>query len=480
MQSENQASGWGELLSGKNGIKSLTLVGGVALHAINVHITTTILPTVVNDIGGINYYAWNTTLFVTASILGSLLAPRLLVQTGPRASYAISALIFAIGTLICSLATSMPVLLAGRGIQGLGGGFILALSYSMIRLVFPERLWPRAIALVSGMWGVATLVGPAVGGIYAELGLWRAAFWSLAPVILLFGVMAIYILPAVTAQQDEKMGLPWVQLILLTAAVVIVSAASLSLDIMWNLAGLLFAAVLFFIIYRIELVSSARILPVGAYKLKKLAYVYLSMSLFSMVVTSSEIFIPLFFQVLHNQTPLIAGYLAAVMAAGWTLGSVFSSGYSAVRANLLIQLAPILSFIGMVALAILLPPVSDGNWYIISTICVFMLMIGYSVGMTWPHLLTTILTKTPAEELGLASASLTTIQLVTAAIGAAIAGMVVNLAGLSHPGGQVGASNAALWFFGSFALLPLFAIYTAYKVVQLRQNPVVKIQLSTQ
>ncbi len=475
MHNENQATSWGELLSGKNGIKSLTLVGGVALHAINVHITTTILPTVVNDIGGIDYYAWNTTIFVTTSILGSLLAPRLLGQAGPRASYAISALIFALGTMICSLAISMPVLLLGRGIQGLGGGFILALSYSMIRLVFSERLWPRAIALVSGMWGVATLIGPAVGGIYAELGLWRAAFWSLAPVIIMFGVLAIFILPAAIPKQDEKTRLPWIQLILLTSAVVIVSAASLSLNIMWNIAGLVFSAFLLFLIYRIELVSPARVLPIGAYKVGKLAYVYLTMSFLSMAVTSSEIFIPLFFQILHNQTPLVAGYLAAVMAAGWTLGSIVSSGYNATRANHLIQLAPVLILIGMVALAFLLPPVSGGNWYIISIVCVFMLLIGYSVGMTWPHLLTTVLTKTPSEELGLASASLTTIQLVTAALGAAIAGMVVNLAGLSHPGGQAGASNAAFWFFSSFALLPLIGIYTAYKVVQLRQKPSVQI-----
>ncbi len=95
----------------------------------------------------------------------------------------VAAVIFAAGTLACGLAPSMPAMLAGRVVQGLGGGMMLALSYAMIRIVFDEPLWPRAIALVSGMWGVATLVGPAIGGIFAELGVWRAAFWSLVPVI---------------------------------------------------------------------------------------------------------------------------------------------------------------------------------------------------------------------------------------------------------------------------------------------------------
>lgn len=113
-------------------IRSLTLVGGVALHAINVFIATTILPTVVADIGGMDYYAWNTALFVTASILGSALVPKLLSQTGPRNAYLVAAIIFAAGTLACGLAPSMPAMLAGRVVQGLGGGMMLALSYAMI------------------------------------------------------------------------------------------------------------------------------------------------------------------------------------------------------------------------------------------------------------------------------------------------------------------------------------------------------------
>lgn len=169
-------AGWAALLSGANGVRSLALAGGVVLHAVNVYIATTILPSVVKDIGGIDYYAWNTTLFVAASILGSALSARLLGAAGPRGAYIVATLVFACGALLCAFAPSMPIMLAGRLVQGLGGGFLFALSYAMIRLVFDEALWPRAMALVSGMWGVATLVGPAVGGIFAELGAWRAAF----------------------------------------------------------------------------------------------------------------------------------------------------------------------------------------------------------------------------------------------------------------------------------------------------------------
>lgn len=123
----------------------------MALHAINVYIATTVLPSVVKEIAGLDLYAWNTTLFVVASILGSALTAKLLAGAGSRGAYASATLFFIAGSLTCALAPSMPVMLVGRALQGLGGGFLFVLSYTMIYAVFEEHLWPRAMALISGM-----------------------------------------------------------------------------------------------------------------------------------------------------------------------------------------------------------------------------------------------------------------------------------------------------------------------------------------
>src|SRR5690625_3463350 len=168
-----QTASWSELLWGRNGLRSLALAGGVALHAVNMYVVTTILPSVVADIGGLEYYAWNLTLFVAASILGSALSPRVIDSWGVRTGFLAAIAVFAIGTTGCALAPSMPWMLVARTAQGLGGGMLLGLSYASVRLVFEERLWPLAMVLVSSMWGVATLGGPAVGGIVAHTGHWR-------------------------------------------------------------------------------------------------------------------------------------------------------------------------------------------------------------------------------------------------------------------------------------------------------------------
>ena len=116
--------GWAALLTGRHAVYSIVLAGGVMLHALNIHIVTTILPSVVEDIGGLRYYAWSTTLFVVASILGAALSSRLLDRAGPRRAYAVATALFVAGTFVCSVSPAFPVLLAGRFIQGFGGGLL--------------------------------------------------------------------------------------------------------------------------------------------------------------------------------------------------------------------------------------------------------------------------------------------------------------------------------------------------------------------
>ncbi|MGB8416986.1 MFS transporter [Paraburkholderia sp.] len=457
-------SGWSNLLSGANGVRSLALAGGVALHAINVYIATTILPTVVRDIGGLDLYAWNTTIFVVASILGSALSTRLLQVTGPRGAYVLAASVFAAGAVVCAVSPTMPLMLIGRLIQGIGGGFLFALAYAMIRIVFDEALWPRAMALVSGMWGVATLVGPAVGGIFAEWGVWRAAFWSVTLVAMLFALLAVAVLPRKERHPFQSLGTstPFLQLLLLTFTVIAISAGSASLDLTRNVLGIVIALVLATLLVGAEARSRQKLLPSDAFRpASTIAALYAMMSLLVVTVTSGEVFAPLFLQVLHHQSPLIAGYLAALMAAGWTLGSITSSGATGRFIGHAIMAGPVLGLAGMVGLDVFVPKNGAGAWMELAPICLALVAIGFGVGLAWPHLLTRVLKAVPPHEQELAGASITTIQLFATATGAALAGMVANAGGLIDPGGVVGTAHAARWLFGIFAIAPLFGVVVA-------------------
>lgn len=458
-------TGWSALLLGRNGLRSAALAGGVALHAINVYLVTTILPSVVADIGGLDYYAWNTTLFVVASIIGSVLSTKCLTGLGARGAYVWAGVIFATGSAVCSLSPNMAVMILGRTIQGLGGGLLFALPYAMIRLVFAEPLWPRAMALISGMWGAATLIGPAVGGVFAEYDAWRAAFWVLIPVTVLFMLLAWALLPKKSTEAPRRMGVPLAQLVLLSGVVLAISVGSIKPDAVYSVLGLAIGLLLLYFVYRVEVRSTLRLLPKGALTARSaLLPLYFSMGLMVVGMTS-EVFVPYFLQVLHLQTPLLAGYISALMAAGWTLGALYSSGLKPNPAIRAIGIAPFFIVGGLILAFIFVPRFGPSIINVVG-VCAGMLVIGTGIGLAWPHLLTRVLESVSEDEKELAGASITTVQLIATAIGAALAGMIVNLGGFSSPGGVVGASSAAAWLFGVYAALSVLIFFTVRPVTR--------------
>ncbi len=454
---------WAALLSGRNAIYSLILAGGVMLHALNIYIVVTILPSVVGEIGGLAYYAWSTTLFVVASILAAALSSRVLERVGAGGAYAGATVLFLAGALICATAPAFPVLLAGRFVQGLGGGLLSALAYAVIRLVYPETLWSRAISLISAMWGVSTLVGPAVGGVFAELQMWRMAFWSVVPLAVVLGAAAIIMLPRTS--RGEAKPLPLAQLSLMTVSVVAVSMGGITANPVWNAAGLVVAVLFAALLARVERRASARLLPKGALDgAGKLVALYATIALL-VIGMQTDIFIPYFLQVLHGLSPLIAGYLAALIAMGWTLGSILSAGRSGDTALRAIRIGPVLVLVGL-ALLLGLLPVAGGFGWLLVPISAGLLLVGLGIGVAWPHLVTSVFKETPAAEQGLAAGSITTVQLYATAFGAAAAGMVANLGGLSTPGGAAGAAGAAFLLFAAFLTAPLLGLIATQRLTR--------------
>lgn len=450
-----QRGGWSELLSGRNGLRSLALAGGVAVHAINVYMVTTILPSAVREIGGLAYYAWNMTLFVAASIFGSAVTPRLLSILGPRRALLWAIAIFATGSMVCALAPTMPWMLAGRSVQGLGGGLLLGLSYSCVRLLFEERLWSRAMVLVSSMWGVATLAGPAIGGIFAQVGQWRGAFWTMVPISAGLAVLVATQVASAGHGGQEPAPTPFGKIAVLVATVLLVSIGSLSPSWEWNALSILAGAVLTILVARADRQALRRLLPEGSYSRgSALSSLYACIALLSIGVCT-EIYIPYFLQAIHGQSPLMAGYWMVLMSAGWTAGSFLSSGRPKPRADAMIRIGPWLSAGGLLALGIMMPLGSGG--VIVWAMAVPLFAVGVGVGLCWPNMLTRIFKAAPRGQENIASAAITTLQLYAIALGSSMAGLVANLAGLAEPGGVEGARQAAVALFLVFALAPALA-----------------------
>ncbi len=188
--------GWRALLGPRFLGTSTLLAGGVALYATNEFLTVSLLPSAIADIGGERLYAWVTTLYLVGSVVAASTVNAMLLRAGARMSFLLGLAVFGTGSVVCAAAPGMLVLLVGRTLQGAAGGLLAGLGYALINTALPRSLWTRASALVSAMWGVATVVGPAAGGLFAQFGLWRWAFGVMAMLTLAMAVLVPVVLPA--------------------------------------------------------------------------------------------------------------------------------------------------------------------------------------------------------------------------------------------------------------------------------------------
>lgn len=449
---------WRDLLGPKNLGAATVLAGGVALYATNEFLTISLMPSAVAEIGGHRYYAWVTTVYLVASVAAATTVSTTLARVGPRSAYLGALSVFGVGSVLCAVAPTMELLLAGRTVQGAAGGLLAGLGYAVINAALPRALWTRASALVSAMWGVGTLLGPAAGGLFAQFASWRWAFGALVILTVAMTVLVPMALPGrARAGSAAVTGIPVWSLILLGAAALLVSVAGIRPDLL-STAALLAAAsaliVVFLIIDR-RRVAGASVLPPTAFRPGPLKWVYLTLGLL-MAATMVDMYVPLFGQRLAHLAPLTAGFLGVALAVGWTASEIVSASVdrrsSVVR---IVLVAPLVMAIGLGAGALL---VRDGMPGWLALLWALTLAVtGTGIGMAWPHLSVWAMTGVddPAEG-PVAAAAINTVQLICGAFGAGVAGVIVNRA----PGAE---AAAARWLFAGFAALAVVGVIASWR-----------------
>jgi MFS family permease len=455
---------WRDLFQ-TGGLTLFVIFGGTCLQALEAFIASAMLPTVVADIGGLELFAWNTTIFIVASIVATLFAAVRPKSIGPRSGYMIAAAAFAAGSLLCGLAPSMPVLLAGRLVQGFGAGLLIAQSISMYRIVFPERLWPRVFALNATIWGVGTVVGPALGGIFAEMGMWRWAFLGIVPVAALLALGALRVLPN-SSESRPPARLPIKQILLVTAIVLVISIASLLTEAP-SLAAVLVALGLAGIVLLgfADMLSRSRLLPAGTFSLASPMSGLFGLIVLLGVIVTCDIFAPLFFQRVHGLGPLWAGYLTALVAGGWSVSAITTAGWTGARIRILIIGAPITMLGSTIALAYGLSS-TPGSLLPIVVAGIALFALGAGIGPAFQQLSARVLATTTATDNDQTSAALGMVQLFASGLGAAIGGVAVNAAGLPSADAPPEVAFVAQVLFLVFAALAVLAIPVAVMVTR--------------
>lgn len=457
-QSPSPDAGWIALLAGGNLLRALVITGGVGLHAISIYVVVTIMPIVVGEIGGLPFFAWIATLYVAGSLASASAVPLLLARAGPRGAYRLACLLFVAGSLICSLATSMPILLVGRLIQGLGGGMLPALGYGLVRTIFPPALHARAIVLVGSVWGIAAVAGPAVGGLFAQYATWRAAFWVDVPIGLAFALLSGWALP-LHAAAGPRREFPGLRLALLTAAALAVSVGGATAQSLPAAIGVAVAIALILTMLRLDRRADRRMLPAGAFDPRTpLGAVSATMGLMIMTAAPCS-FIPYILRVGHGISPLTGGYVNACYALSWTLVSFLTASAARGRVREMMILGPVVMLAGIALIAATLP---GGNLvWVIAGQC----LLGTGIGIGWAHLAALLMAVAAPPDRDVAGPFITSTQTLAIIFGSAIAGMTANLAGIAEATTPAELAHTTAWLFGILAAIPLAAIFTSWRML---------------
>jgi MFS family permease len=174
------------------------LVLAVTFVAFEALAVATILPVVGRHLGDLRLYGWVFSAFLLASLIGIVLAGTLADRMPLGRPMLAGLALFALGLVIGGTAPDMPVLVAGRAVQGLGAGVVPSVAYVAISRCYPEGCRPRMFAVLSTAWVVPGLIGPAVAALVAAAVGWRWVFLGLLPLVIAAGVLVVLALWQVT------------------------------------------------------------------------------------------------------------------------------------------------------------------------------------------------------------------------------------------------------------------------------------------
>lgn len=446
--------GWSALLKRKWLPLLVALVGGVLLHSMNVLMLATVLPSIVEDLGGTSMMSWPTTAFLASSIVAATCTGHLTARLGARTAFCAGALVFGAGALVCALAPSMGVVVAGRFVQGFGGGVLSAMAYVLVGNAFPEAMWPRVAALLSGAWSMSVLVGPLVGGAFATWGNWRGAFYAVTVLAALLVVVAARALPQARAERGgPARAIPGGRVALICLAIAVMSTASVVASPLGKLGLFLTAVVLLIAMLLLDRRSTAPLFPSDAFSGSTMTGVAMWFALLvSIAYSPLSIFVPIFLQSLHGFDPLAAGYTVAGASMGWTVSSIAVSGRPLRAAGRLLVVGPLAIAAGLAGVALLMTvrPVL--------LLPALIALVGLGMGTCWGFGVQRLMGGARPGEADLAASAVATVQQTGFALGAAAAGIVATLSGLSRGLTTQGAVDAAFWVPASFVPLALMAV----------------------
>ncbi|SEK33086.1 MDR family MFS transporter [Nonomuraea pusilla] len=411
------------------GLIIIALMLGMLLAALDQTIVSTALPTIVSDLGGLEHLSWVVTGYMLASTVSTPLWGKLGDQYGRKRLFVGAIVIFLAGSALCGLSGDMGQLIAFRSVQGLGGGGLMVLAQAIVGDVVSARERGRYQGFFGGVFAVASIVGPLLGGLFVDHLSWHWVFYVNLPLGAVALLVIAAVLPADRRAGRQRIDRPRVDY----AGVVLLGGATSCLVLVstwggtlypWGdpvIAGLAIAAVALLAGWVLaERRAAEPVLPLGLFRSRAFAMASVVGFVVGFGMFGALTYLPLFLQVVHRVSPTVSGlYLLPMMAGMLTMSIV--SGQIITRTGKYRYLP--IAGTGVATGGMLLLSTMDEHSSLLA-MGAYLLVLGVGLGMTTQVLVIVVQNAVGFENLGVATSGATYFRSIGGSFGVATLGSV--------------------------------------------------------